>query len=139
MPSDGSIKFPAPPPPPPIPKTPKTPNPALSSFYPPRSGSGSSLSLKDGSGSSTPTSFSSQVPDLCRRLGFVQPQYKLTTLTEGSGLWNCYADFSGDPRVDDKVGEIKNVYGKKNAKEESAKLVIQFLRDIQRQRMEGID
>ncbi len=31
------------------------------------------------------------------------------------------------------------MFGKKNAKEESAKLVMRFLRDIERQRIEGIN
>lgn len=46
-----------------------------------------------------------------------------------------YADFGGDPRIDGKVGEVKNVHGKKNAKDEIARRVFSFLKDIERQRL----
>jgi len=48
---------------------------------------------------------------------------------------NGYADFGTDPRIDGKVGEVDNVYGKKNAKDAVAKIVLSFLKDIERQRL----
>ncbi|KAH6719762.1 hypothetical protein BKA61DRAFT_472611 [Leptodontidium sp. MPI-SDFR-AT-0119] len=83
------------------------------------------------------TSYTSQVPELCIRLGFGVPRYVITPYLDipNNAFWNGYADFGHDPRIDGKIGEVENVYGKKSAKEQVAKLVVLFLRDIERQRL----
>lgn len=78
--------------------------------------------------------YATQVPEICTRLGFGVPRYNVTEVIAGTALYNVYADFGPDPRIEGKVGEVKDVYGKKNAKEQSAKLVVQFMKDIERQR-----
>jgi hypothetical protein len=83
----------------------------------------------------TPTSYAGQVPGLCHRLGFSIPKYEINPVAPNTALYDAWADFGADPRIEGKVGEIKNVYGKKNAKEEVARVVISFLQDIERQRM----
>ncbi|KAH7418444.1 hypothetical protein BKA64DRAFT_717168 [Cadophora sp. MPI-SDFR-AT-0126] len=109
MPNDGTVRFPRPPPPP----SPTNP-----------------LAVPDGQ-----LPYTTQVPLLCRRLGFNTPTYKITPVIPNTPACDGYADFGDDPRVDGKVGKVENVYGKKNAKEAVARLVILFLKDIERQRM----
>ncbi|CZS93532.1 hypothetical protein WAI453_001061 [Rhynchosporium graminicola] len=109
MPDDGSVKFPKAAVSAPAPKTARGPD-------------------------EPSTSYASQVPDLCVRLGFTAPRYVITAALPSTPLWNGYADFGADPRIDGKVGEVKDVYGKKAAKEQVAKLVLDFLGDIERQR-----
>lgn len=122
MPADGSVKFPKPSPPPPAPNVksrPTTPTPR--------------------DNSTQPTSYSARVPEICQRLGFNPPRYDITPALPNTPLWNGYADFGSDPRIDGKVGEVKNVFGKKNAKEEVAKIVLLFMQDIERQKMAELD
>jgi hypothetical protein len=44
-----------------------------------------------------------------------------------SAFYSGYAHFGADPRAGDKVGEFHDVYGRKKAKEECTKRVLQFL------------
>jgi hypothetical protein len=83
--------------------------------------------------------YAGQIPELCLRLGFNTPTYEITKLSNNASLWNGYAHFSGDPRIQGKVGEVKNVFGKGNAKEQIAKEVFSFLKAIERQRIEMED
>ncbi|TAQ91200.1 hypothetical protein B7494_g456 [Chlorociboria aeruginascens] len=105
MPSDGSVKFPKPP----------------NQSTPP-------VGYKPAGG------FANQVPALCIRLGFRVPRYMITAVTLEPPMYTVYADFGGDPIVQGKVGLVQNVFGKKNAKENCAEIVVAFLRDIERQR-----
>lgn len=120
MPTDGSVKF-AKLPPPPVTKTIGPIQPATSS---------PNASPKPA------ISYAGQVPELCVRLGFNMPTYRITKHKETSAFWDGYAYFGGDPRIEGKVGEVKNVFGKGNAKEQIAMEVLSFLRNIERQRME---
>lgn len=60
----------------------------------------------------------------------------LHPVTPGAALYDAWADFGYDPRIEGRVGMVRSVFGKKTAKEEVAKIVISFLRDIERQRTE---
>lgn len=124
MPSDGSIKFPKPIPPP-QPKKIKS----QSSGHPP--------ATQGPTAPATGPSFTSQVPDLCYRLGFSVPRYRITQPIPDTPLWDAYADFGGDPRIDGKVGVVRGIYGQKKAKEACAELVVSFLKDIERQRSQN--
>ena len=84
-------------------------------------------------------SWASQVPDLCHRLGFHIPTYRLDRPIPSAPLWDAYADFGGDPRIDGRVGVVTGIYGQKKAKEESAKEVVSFLKDIERQRTQQFE
>lgn len=81
-----------------------------------------------------PTSYPSLIPHLCHKLGISPPKYVF--VQEFPPLTDAYADFGGDPTVNGKVGEVNNVYGKKNAKEQCAAIVYKFLKDIERHRQE---
>ncbi|CAL3964717.1 hypothetical protein PZA11_002343 [Diplocarpon coronariae] len=81
-------------------------------------------------------SYTSLVPVICTRLGFAPPRYELAAVVQNGSLWNGFANFGMDPRIDGKVGEVKNVFGKKHAKEAIAKLVYAFMKDIENQRNE---
>lgn len=81
------------------------------------------------------TSFASQIPELCTRLGFTVPRYEITKVSEHAPLYSGYAHFSGDPRVSGKIGEVESIYGQKNAKEMIAETLYAFLKDIEKQRM----
>jgi hypothetical protein len=80
------------------------------------------------------TTYAQQVPGLCNRLGFNVPTYKLESTSPGSSMYNAYADFGADLRIDGKVGEVKNVFGRKRAKEAVAEIVISFLKGIEQHR-----
>ena len=121
MPSDGNVKFPK--------SSPLIPAEARSQSPPPNP--------KDDGTSAV--SCSAQVPCICHRLGFSPPRYVITPVLPNTPLWNGYADFGSDPRIEGKVGEVKDIYGRKNAKEEVAKLVLSFMKDIERQRVTEID
>ncbi|KAK0124535.1 hypothetical protein ONS95_009484 [Cadophora gregata] len=109
MPNDGSVKFPKPPSPPQGAKTNTVPAGELA--------------------------YITQVPLLCRRLGFNTPTYKITSVIPNAPVCDGYADFGNDLRVDGPVGKVTNVFGKKNAKEAIARIVVSFLKDVERQRM----
>ena len=81
--------------------------------------------------------FAGQVPELCTRLGFSIPTYEIVKVSEEASFYSGYAHFNGDPRIDGKVGEFRNVYGKKQAKERCAEEVLLFLKDIERQTIEA--
>ncbi|CAG8971508.1 hypothetical protein HYALB_00002093 [Hymenoscyphus albidus] len=80
--------------------------------------------------------YTSQVPDLCNRLGFDVPRYELTKVVENAALWDGYAHFAGDPRIDGPVGMVKGVFGQKNAKEAIAQELVSFLKSIEKHRTE---
>ncbi|KAH7360773.1 hypothetical protein BKA65DRAFT_591775 [Rhexocercosporidium sp. MPI-PUGE-AT-0058] len=113
MPNNGTVRFPKPVAHPPNPAAPRAPN-------------------------DLQPSYASQVPELCIRLGFGVPRYVIAPALDipNNAFWNGFADFGNDPRIDGRVGEVKNVHGKKAVKEQVARLVLMFLRDIERQRLE---
>ena len=62
------------------------------------------------------------------------PKYEITRVSEQAPLYSGYAHFNGDPRIEGKVGEVKDIFGQKNAKEMIAETLYAFLKDIERQR-----
>ncbi len=121
MPADGSARFP------------KVRQPNIQADPSPTTGSSARSSSRSPPGT-PPISYTSLIPELCIRLGFSPPKY--VTNLENSPFTDMYADFGGDPSVNGKVGEVKNVFGRKNAKQQCAALVYKFLKDIERQRQE---
>jgi hypothetical protein len=120
MPSDGSVRFAKPPPP--VQLQPKKRK---------------SLSPSDSSPDGT-IKYATLVPTLCHKLGFGPPRYEIEK-TDNTALCNGYAIFPGNPIIDGKVGEVFNVFGQKNTKEEIAEIVYSFLKDIERQREGQLD
>ncbi|EKD19147.1 hypothetical protein MBM_02384 [Drepanopeziza brunnea f. sp. 'multigermtubi' MB_m1] len=112
MPADGGVKFP------------KVATPPVPAARPKSPGGGT-------------TSYTTRVPEICSRLGFTPPRYNITSAVKDmpGPLWDGFADFGGDPRIEGKVGQVTNVFGKKNAKEEVAKLVYSFMENIERHRL----
>ncbi|KAE9368600.1 hypothetical protein N431DRAFT_494026 [Stipitochalara longipes BDJ] len=123
MPTDGSVRFPKPPPP-------------VQVVQPQER---KSLSLLDpGASLEGSIKYATLVPTLCGKLGFGPPRYEIEK-AGNTAFWNGYAFFPGNPIIDGKVGEVFNVFGQKNAKEEIAEVVYRFLKDIERQREEQLD
>jgi hypothetical protein len=70
-----------------------------------------------------PMTYVQRVPQLCTRLGIRLPSYQIKPISQGSPMCDGYADFNGDPLIEGRVGEVKNIFGKKNAREEIARIV----------------
>ncbi|PBP28658.1 hypothetical protein BUE80_DR000366 [Diplocarpon rosae] len=113
MPADGSVRFPK-------------------VITPPPAAPETNVKTRDDAN----PAYTTLVPGICTRLGFTPPRYELVAVVQNAPLWNGFADFGMDPRIDGRVGEVKNVFGKKQAKEAVAKLVYSFLKDIENQRNE---
>ncbi|QSZ34924.1 hypothetical protein DSL72_007786 [Monilinia vaccinii-corymbosi] len=132
--SSGSVKSPKAPiaPQTPLPKKTQAPTSPLVPFTP------TTTTTPPRERSTSPTSYPGLIPDLCHTLGFNVPTYKIVPMVEGVPIYQGYADFASDPRVPGKVGEFKDIHGKKKAREVCAKGVWAFLKDIERQRLQGI-
>ncbi|KAG9234247.1 hypothetical protein BJ875DRAFT_461944 [Amylocarpus encephaloides] len=131
MPKDGSVKFSKHPPQ--LTKRAKIPPPPPKAKTPTDLAGNASTPVKP---SEPKTKFVGQVPELCKRLGFEIPRYELTKNTDNAALWSGYAHFGGDPRIDGPVGEVKNIYGQKSAKELIAEELVSFLKSIEKHRLE---
>jgi hypothetical protein len=83
-------------------------------------------------------SIAAQVPPLCISLGFSPPAYNMTKVEGSTSIYDIYAHFPGDMRITERIGEFKNVYGKKNAKEMCAREVLAYMRNFGRQRAEHV-
>jgi len=134
MPADGTVKFPKVQQLPPLPPKPNTSVPLplplpLPSFA-------ASVSSDAPAPATKTSSWASQVPELCTRLGYDTPTYEITKTSETEAFYSGHAHFGGDPRIVGKFGPVQNVFGQKRAKEEIAKELVSFLKDIERQRLE---
>ncbi len=68
-------------------------------------------------------------------LGLNTPQYVLEAASESApNILNGYASFSNHPGLPKQIGEVRNVFGKKNAKEEIAKGVWEELQKLAEKR-----
>ena len=80
-------------------------------------------------------SFGQRVNDLYPILGLSAPEYRLRPSPQAPNFHSGAAYFPRDPLVvKGPVGEINNVFGKKNAREECAKGVLEFLERLVRER-----
>ena len=68
--------------------------------------------------------------ELCPLLGLHHPQYRLQP--SGSSLYSGSAYFPDEPLLPGPIGEVENIFGKKNAKEESARGVWKVLMALAR-------
>jgi hypothetical protein len=84
-----------------------------------------------------PSSYSQQVAALCKRNNLRPPQYVFEENENYSAYWNVYAHFGSDPRVQGRIGEVRDIYTKKNAREECAKLLLQFLLDMEKHKLKA--
>ncbi|KAL1620929.1 hypothetical protein SLS54_005860 [Diplodia seriata] len=84
---------------------------------------------------------------LCKTLGCAQPIYKIAPDPRVPSMWSGAAYFPHDPAVaagivgqsSTAVGEVRNVYGKKKAREEVAKKVLKHLKGMQAERQKVVD
>ncbi|KAL9001010.1 MAG: hypothetical protein Q9169_000494 [Polycauliona sp. 2 TL-2023] len=84
-------------------------------------------------------SYANRVNDLAPLLSLTAPVYRFTpTSAAAPNMFSGAAYFSGDALLHESlkggVGEIRNVYGKKNAKEECARGVFEALKGVARGR-----
>lgn len=88
-----------------------------------------------GSGSAT-----SQVAALAHLLSLNTPEYRFSyedpSVTD-LHIVSCY--FKNGGAHEGPIGEVRNVFGKKKAKEECARLALQYLSEVKRQREEMAD
>ncbi|KAK4504102.1 hypothetical protein PRZ48_005017 [Zasmidium cellare] len=79
-----------------------------------------------------------QVYELARRLGFSQPKFNIVrreaNFVDESATF-AEKDIRYEPRLAGVHGQVRRVFGKKVAHEECCRLVLQFLKEIQRSRM----
>ena len=74
-------------------------------------------------------------PDFCPLLGLTSPQYILTPAsTLVPNMMSGYATFPNQPGMPKEIGEVKDIFGKKNAKEEVAKGVWEVLQALAQKR-----
>ncbi|GKT43998.1 uncharacterized protein ColSpa_04179 [Colletotrichum spaethianum] len=81
-------------------------------------------------------SMSQRVRELCARLKYPVPHYKLTedTTIAGGDFWNGHADFSNDLRVPDDLGTVYKVLTKKATKDRMCADILAWLLHEQEKR-----
>ena len=90
---------------------------------------GKGLEVKRGS------TYTQKVNDAYGLLGLQAPQYVLEAASNiASNILNGHASFPNEPGLPRKIGEVRNVFGKKNAKEEIAKGVWEALQKLAEKR-----
>lgn len=78
--------------------------------------------------------------DLCPLLGLSPPQYVLAPASNNAqNMLSGYATFANAPSMPARIGEVRNVFGKKNAREEVAKGVWEVLEELASKRNVKID
>ncbi|KAK2025562.1 hypothetical protein LX32DRAFT_51967 [Colletotrichum zoysiae] len=77
-----------------------------------------------------------RVRELCGRLKYPVPHYRLTedTTVPGGDFWNGRADFNHDPRVPEGLGVVNKVLTKKAAKDRMAEDILTWLLHKQEER-----
>lgn len=91
---------------------------------------------------STPKGFNRKQKDLCHKLGCAQPIYRITPDPRVPSMWSGAAYFTHDPAIappGQSVGEVRNIYGKKKAREEVAKKLLKHLRAKRAERQREVD
>ncbi|KAI9754774.1 MAG: hypothetical protein M4579_004559 [Chaenotheca gracillima] len=74
--------------------------------------------------------FAQKVGDLYPILGFHAPGYRLESDPKMPMIWSGAAYFPDDPILQGPLGEVRNVYGKKDAKEQCARAVLEVLKAV---------
>lgn len=73
--------------------------------------------------------------DICPILGLSPPEYRINPLSANApNMVSGAAYFRAEPLFPNPVGEVRNVFGKKSAKEECAKGVWQVLSELAKRR-----
>lgn len=77
--------------------------------------------------------------DLSNVLGLGAPFYQLVSKPEAPAIFSGAAHFTTTPLFTKPLGEVRNVYGRKNAKEECARSVLEILKDLAKKRGVNLD
>ena len=84
------------------------------------------------------TSFASRVPALASKLGCGLPTYDITPTipgVSGSSFYDCTASFPSIAGLPNPLATVRNVFGKKRAKEDCAREICTALEKIKEQRL----
>ncbi|MCJ1436814.1 hypothetical protein MMC27_006196 [Xylographa pallens] len=84
-------------------------------------------------------SWGERVVDLCTTLGIHPPTYRLAAPAPATAphIYSGAAHFEHEPLLRAPVGEVRNVYGRRNAREECARGVVAVLEGVRRGREGG--
>lgn len=113
-------------------KKPKGPNQQPGAPSPPAP-AGSSSQGPSSTPSEESASFSNRVPTLALKLGFPMPAYSITPTdpsNPSSAFCDCTATFAPITGLPRPVATVRNIYGKKRAKEDCAREVCAVLEGI---------
>ena len=81
------------------------------------------------------STYAQKVNDAFPILGLPTPQYVLGPASDlAPNMISGYAFFPNQPSLPKEIGEVRNIYGKKNAKEEIAKGLWQVMQELAAQR-----
>jgi hypothetical protein len=87
-----------------------------------------------------------RVEDLCRVMGLTIPRYKITAsptadaAAPNTDFFEGHADFGSDAiQVPEGLGQVSNVYGRRNARERIAEEVLVWLVDEEKKRLKEVD
>lgn len=78
-----------------------------------------------------------RVEALCAVLGLAAPVYTLAGSPDAGNVWSGAARFVGEPEILQPLGEVRNVFGKRRAKDECARGVWVYLEGLRRARSAG--
>ncbi|ORY15736.1 hypothetical protein BCR34DRAFT_558468 [Clohesyomyces aquaticus] len=87
-------------------------------------------------------SYTSQVQALAHTLGLNTPEWRFAPEDpQAPGFHTVSAYFKSGGPHEGPVGEVRHIFGKKKAKEECARLTLEYLREVHRQRLAlmGVD
>ena len=81
------------------------------------------------------STYTQKVNDAYSILGLQTPQYVLEAASNlAPSMFNGHASFPNQPGLPKEIGEVRNVFGKKNAKEEIAKGVWEEMQKLAEKR-----
>ncbi|KAI9771174.1 MAG: hypothetical protein M1840_002525 [Geoglossum simile] len=75
------------------------------------------------------TNFTQKVNALCPKFGLSPPEYRLSSDPRSESMYSGAAYFNDPILPSEPIGDVRNVYGKKKAKEEISKAVLAFLKE----------
>lgn len=97
------------------------------------SGSAAAVRITDGKGLEVKrdATYTQKVNDAYNLLGLSTPMYVLAPAsTSAPSIFSGHAEFPNEPALPGEIGEVRNVFGRKNAKEEIAKGVWEVLQGV---------
>ena len=80
-------------------------------------------------------SYAQQVASLAVILALPTPEWQYTSHPEDPNFHTVTCFFRGAGPHEGPIGEVRNIYGKKKAKEECARLTLEYLKDVREKRV----